>query len=57
MIFQSSCIGFKSSESPGHSKTDIPLISIMCYADLDIALHYYASFIGMLISMTSTLYM
>ena len=52
MIFQSSCIGFKSRESPGHSKTDIPLISIMCYADLNIALHYYASFIGMLISMT-----
>ena len=30
----SSCIGFKSRESPGHSKKDIPLISILCFANL-----------------------
>ena len=34
MIFQSSCKGFKSMVSPGHSMTDISLISIMCFADL-----------------------
>ena len=35
MIFKSSCIGFKSRESPGHSQTDILLIhvSIMYFAD------------------------
>ena len=34
MISQTSCIGFKSRESPGHSKTGIPPISRMCFADL-----------------------
>ena len=29
MIFKSSCIGLKSKGSPGHSKTDIPLMSII----------------------------
>ena len=34
MIFQSSCTGLKSRESPRHSKTDVSLISRMCFADL-----------------------
>ena len=34
MIFKTSSIWFKSRESPGHSKTDGPLISRMCFADL-----------------------
>ena len=34
MIFQTSCIGLKSRESLGHLKTDVPLISRMCFTDL-----------------------
>ena len=34
MIFRTSCIGFKSRESPGYSKADVPLISRMCFAAL-----------------------
>ena len=34
MIFQTSRIGFNSRESPGHSKTDVPLISRMYFANL-----------------------
>ena len=39
VIFQSSCIGFKSRESPGHSKpghskTNISLFLIMNFVDL-----------------------
>ena len=29
MIFKSSCLGIKSRKSPGHSKTDVPLISMI----------------------------
>ena len=57
VIFQSSCIVFKSRESSGHSQTDIPLMSIKVFCEFrinskNIVLHKYASFIGMLISMT-----
>ena len=34
MIFQTSCIVFKSRESQGHSKSDVPLISRMSFVDL-----------------------
>ena len=34
MVFQTSYIGLKSRESPGHSKTGVPLISGMCFANL-----------------------
>ena len=34
MITQTSHVGIKSRESQGHSKTDIPLISRICFADL-----------------------
>ena len=65
MLFKPSCKGFKSRESPGHSKTDILLIPIntnyvFCRFRINIkyiALHkFFASFIGMLISMTFKLY-
>ena len=35
-IFPTSSIGFKSRESPGHSKTGIILISRMCFADFEL---------------------
>ena len=57
-IFRSSCMGFKASELPVHSKTDIHLISMFCGFRINtknIALHKYASFIGVLISMTYTI--
>ena len=34
MTFKTYCIGFKSRESLGHSNTDVPLISKMCFAVL-----------------------
>ena len=36
MIFQTSSIGFKSKESPGHSKTGVLLISRIRFADLEL---------------------
>ena len=48
VIFQSSSIGFKSRESPGHSKTDIPLISIICFADLGYIQKHCLAFIRIL---------
>ena len=41
MIFKSSCLCIKSSKSPGHSKTDVPLISIIGMNTKNIALHKY----------------
>ena len=34
--FQTSCIGFKSRKSLGHSNTDVSLISKMCFAVLEL---------------------
>ena len=36
MAFQTCCIGFKSKESLGHSNTDVPLISQMCFVVLEL---------------------
>ena len=36
MIFQTSSIGFKSGESPGHSKTDIVLLTIMYFVNMEL---------------------
>ena len=32
--YKTSGVGFKSRESPGHLKTDVPLIAKVCFADL-----------------------
>ena len=36
MIFQTSSIGFKSGKSPGHSKTDIVLLTIMYFVNMEL---------------------
>ena len=41
MIFKFSCLGIKSRKSPGHSKTDVPLISIIGMNTKNICLHKY----------------
>ena len=41
MIFKSSCLGIKSRKSPGHSNTDVPLISMIGMNTKNIALNKY----------------